>query len=198
MKFPNYLTNHKKLEKILQYCIKIGLAAVIILFAFWLEKIATHNEFVKIIAAKFGYAGTFVVAFISGFNLIIPVPAVSFVPLLVASGLNKWGLIAVLTLGMTAADAAACLLGKKFRERLEIRMEKKIAHYKEIHDRHHWAPLAILFLVASVAPLPNEVLVIPLAVIGYSAKQIVPPVFFGNMIFNYLSAQGIMTLAGLI
>src|SRR3989344_3600580 len=84
---------------------------VIIVLAFYLGQLAKDNEFVREIIHKYGYIGVFCVAIVSGFNLAIPIPAISFLPLFLESGLNMWIVTLLITIGVTIADMAAFFLG---------------------------------------------------------------------------------------
>ena len=177
---------------------QILILVAIVAAAFYFAGIAKESEAVRQVVAAYGYAGVFVVALISGFNLAVPIPAVTFLPLFLESGLAFWPTIFVIAAGMTLADTAAYILGRVGRHvASEATTEKVLRRLEGIRERYQWAPLAVLLLFASIAPLPNEILVAPLAFLGYRVRQIFPVVFVGNVIFNTLYSQGVISIFGL-
>ena len=60
-----------------------------------------------------------------------------------------------------------------------------------MHARHRFLPLGLLFLYAAFVPLPNELLVIPMAFMRYSMAAVMTAVLFGNVIFNTMWAFGV-------
>jgi len=183
-----------KLSRRTKTILELVFAAAIIILALVLSRIAIDNEFVKQEAGRYGYMGVFILAVISGFNLVIPVPAISFLPLLLIAGLDKWMVIFVISFGMTIADSAAYFLGRIGRKTIKKHSESRIAHFKEIYKNHHWTVPITLFLFASIIPLPNELLIVPLAILGCKLKDIIPPVFLGNLAFNIMSGIGLLSL----
>ena len=47
-------------------------------------------------------------------------------------------------------------------------------------------------------PLPNEILVIPMAFMRYSMAAVMTAVLFGNVIFNTLMALGVSLIFGVV
>ncbi|MFC1756904.1 VTT domain-containing protein [Patescibacteria group bacterium] len=171
---------------------------LIIALSVWLGPMVDSGDFFQKAAMKYGYLGTFVVSIVSGFNLIVPVPAVAFFPVLVSVGLNKWFLILIISLGVTIADSGAFFVGKYGRKLVKEGTLNRIEKLNELYEKHHWMPLTFLLLFASVAPLPNELLVVPLSFLGFKLKSILPVVFFGNLIFNSAVGLGLVSISGII
>lgn len=166
-----------------------------IIMAFYFANIARGDETIKSIVSSYGYLGIFVLSVISGFNLIVPIPAASFLPLFLESGLNFWITILIISLGMTLADGVAYLLGDLGKKVLPTETVKKTeSTLAIIHKHYRWAPLFILFVFASTAPLPNELIIIPLAFLGYPLWLIIAISFVGSIVFNLLYALGIINL----
>jgi membrane protein YqaA with SNARE-associated domain len=169
------------------------------LFAFWLTEIVTQNDSIQSLVARFGYVGVFIVALISGFNVVIPVPTISFLPVFLQSGLQFTPLIIIITLGMTMADLASYYIGQKGRGVLDKKEESKILmHLQTLKTRHQWLPLPLLFIFASIAPLPNEILLIPLGYLGYNIRYLIIPALMGNLVFNTGYAWGIIKLFNIL
>ena len=186
-------------KKILKFFVQ-GLSLVIVIgVAFYFADLARGNENLQRIIAGYGYIGIFVVSLISGFNLLVPIPAISFLPLFLESGLSFSTTVAVISLGMTVADSAAYFLGKWGKKMTPASFGKKIeVKIKIIHEKYNWAPLVILFLFAAVAPLPNELLLVPFAFLNYRLIHILPILFAGNIVFNLLYSKGIVNIFNLL
>src|SRR5688572_21131937 len=87
--------------------IRLGLLIVVLTLCIWLGKQALQNEAFRETIVTYGYPGLFVLAFISGFNVFVPVPSITFLPVFVASGLEFTSVIAVIVVGTTCADLVA-------------------------------------------------------------------------------------------
>jgi hypothetical protein len=70
-------------------------------------------------------------------------------------------------------------------------MAKILDQFKE---KHQFWSYFFLALYAAFAPLPNELLVIPMAFAGYRLRYIFPTVLIGNFLFNTTFALGITSL----
>jgi membrane protein YqaA with SNARE-associated domain len=172
-----------------------GLLAVLTA-AWWLARLAHDSEAVKQAVAMYGYIGVFLVAFVSGLNLVVPIPATAFIPLFLEAGLVFSVSVMVMSAGMTVADGIAYAFGFLGRTAYATVQGngKAIRRLEAIRRRHRHGPLLALLAFASFVPLPNEVMVIPLGVLGYRPTYILPIVFVGNIIFNTLYASGIVRL----
>lgn len=185
----------KQLVRILLWVVSLVL---VIAFSWWLSGFISGSERIQEIVLKFGYVGVFFAAVISGFNVVVPLPAVSFLPALTEAGLGFWTSIIVITLGMTFGDGLGYLLGYLGRAVSDIEETKIFKKLREIKDKREWLPILFLAGYASVGPLPNEVVVIPLAIMGYKFRYIFPAVFVGNFIFNTLAAYGLTNLLNIL
>jgi len=174
--------------------IRFGAVAAVMALGIWLGYIATGNEMVRLIVHRYGFVGVFLVSLVCGFNIAVPVPAVAFIPLFLASGLEFYMMIAVMVAGETAADLLSFALGRTGREIEEVRHMKIVRRLERYRKKHYWQPLAIMTVFASVAPLPNEVLTIPLGIMGYPLLHVLVPVLIGNTIFTAAVAFGMQAL----
>ena len=181
----------KKARKFIYILVFVGFISL----AFWLSEEASQNEIVQNIISRYGYLGVLVASFISGLNLIVPIPAITFLPALVAAGLNHWLTIIVITIGMTMGEMVGYVIGHTGRHLASpptiVGAMNQLEHIK---NKYHINPIMVLLIYASVVPFPNETLVIPLSFLGYRFKQILPAVLAGNLIFNSLSALGLINL----
>src|SRR3989304_1982182 len=84
----------------------------VIAAAFYLARLASGSEIIQEIVSSYGYIGIFVVAVVSGFNVFVPIPIASFMPLFIESGLSFWPTVIIMALGMTSADSIAFFLAR--------------------------------------------------------------------------------------
>lgn len=181
--------------KVSKIFLQIAALIAVIAGALYLARIASHNEVIQEIISTYGYIGIFFLALISGFNLVVPIPAISFLPLFIESGLSFWPTILIIALGMTAADFISYVLVRAGRDIVSESWGNKIFEkFDALREKYERYPLAILFIFASVVPLPNEILLVPATFWGYSWKQLLPVVLAGNLIFNILFAKGLMNV----
>jgi len=187
------------LNKNYRHLAKIILLLLVIAMALWVSGIVKDSDFVSELIRRFGYGGIFLIAVVSGFNLAIPVPAVAFMPVFVASGLNVFAVVVIMAAGMTLADFIGFLLGKASRRIAMSAFERKVLNkFEKIKEKLNWSPALALFLFASLAPFPNEIIVVPMAFLGYRFTYILLPVFLGNMVFNSIYAIGAINILKLV
>ena len=186
------------MQKYQSTLLKITALIVIVGIAFYFSKVAQSNESVQDIVLNYGYLGIFLVSIISGFNLIVPIPVISFLPLFLESGLSFWITIFIISFGLSIGDALGYVVGRVGREVASTRSKKILEKLEKIKAKSHNTPLVILFFYAFLVPLPNELIVIPLSFAGYKLKTIFPIVFIGNILFNILFGQTIVTVFGFL
>lgn len=178
-----------------RWALRIAALIAVILIVVWANEIAARNLEVRAAVQRFGYVGLLAVSAVSGFNVLVPIPVIAFFPFLMQSGLSPVPALLVIASGMTIGDLAGFLLGRAGRKLVErpawlIRLER-------VQARHALAPYVILFVYAALVPLPNELVVIPMALIGCRLVGVVGAALGGNLIFNSLAAAGFQGVFGL-
>lgn len=184
------------MRKFWKPAVEIIIIAVVILLALWSSKVAVGNEFIGLFAEEFGYLGVFVSSVANALNPIIQFPMVAFLPLLIGFGLEKWMLIFIITFAMFIVDVVVFIL---------VKMGGKYMHQRKIKDKgidvssfykdSSWMPTLILFFFESAVPLPNELVIIPLAFRGHRLIPLMPAMLFGNLAFNILAAEGFIAIS---
>ena len=157
-------------------------------FSIYLAITTSSDSNLQIMVAKFGYLGIFLFSIVSGFNVLVPIPAVAFTPTFVASGLNFWTIICIMTLGLTVGDLIGYFIGRVGKDvvketGIHSKLFEKLFAIKNKFPR---VPYFLVFLFASFVPFPNEILIIPLGFLGYHARYLLPAFFAGNIIFNII------------
>ena len=171
---------------------------LIVIVALWLSKETLNNEMIQEIISTYGYYGIFAISAISGFNLVVPIPVVTFLPAFLASGLEYWYVIFTIALGMTTGDTFGYLVGKAGKTVMTRHMKGMMKNLTKWQKKNPRAPLLFLAVYSVFAPLPNEVVVVPLAFLGYELKKIFPIILTGNFIFNVLVSKGIIHIFNII
>ena len=165
--------------------------AALLSFAVWANLQASEQETLRQTVVTLGYPGLLAASVISGFNLIVPIPVIAFFPLLIESGFTPIPTLLTIAFGMTGGDFLGYVIGNASRDIVGDRMSGIRSRVEDLHDKHPFLPLGFLLFYAAFVPLPNELVVIPLAFLRYSLLGIMCAVFFGNIVFNSLAAYGV-------
>ncbi len=178
--------------------VAVKLLAIVALVGFmaWVNLRAGDMEGARDAAAAAGYPGLFLVSVLSGFNVVWPFPVVFFYAFFIEAGFQPAPTLATIALGMTGGDLLGYLIGSTTRDMSSYRVARFRARAEALRDRHRFLPLGLLFLYAAFVPLPNELLVIPMAFMRYSMAAVMTAVLFGNVIFNTLMALGVSLIFG--
>lgn len=135
-----------------------------------------------------GLFGLFGLSILSGFNVIVPIPIAALYPSFEALGYSAPVIIGVIATGMTLGDSIGYVLGMLGRS--IVPTKGKIQQYV-LRYTHRPVLLSFLVLVyGMVIPLPNELIVIPLAALGVRWYLILIPLLIGNIFFTTLLAFG--------
>lgn len=173
---------------------RLAALALLIVLITWANIYAAEHDLVREMARRFGYPGIFLGAAASGFNLVVPVPIIAFFPFFMDVGFDRVLTVLVIALGMTTGDLVGYFLGRTTREMFAPRVRGMMARLERLRDQHPVLPFVVMFLYAAFAPIPNEVLVIPLAFLRYPLIGIFTAVLAGNLIFNSLVAFGVIRI----
>ena len=172
-----------------------GLLAILILTLIVLTASQlTQDEQARQLVNDFGYIGVVVISFIAGLNAIVPVPAGSFVPIFTAAGLELPLIIVGLVIGTTLADLLAWtvgVLGRKITLHTYPRLE---VFTQWIRKKNVWLIALFVFVYASIAPIPNEVILVPLALVGIKLRYLIIPLLAGTVIYNTMLALTAQTI----
>ncbi|MDA1334724.1 MAG: hypothetical protein O2794_01750 [bacterium] len=170
---------------------QIIVLVLVIVFAFWLSDKAQNETVIQDWVNRFGYIGIFVVSVISGFNFAVPVPAITFLPLFLASSLSFPITLLVITVGMTLADFIAYWIARTGEEFIENDTVRRLERFR---DKWFWLPLVGLGLYAAFIPFPNEILVVPLSLMKYRIRYLLGPLLIGNLVFNIITGNIVLRL----
>ncbi len=173
---------------------QLGILATVVVAALAVARIASESLAVQELVQTYGYWGVFIGSVISSLNPIISIPIVTFVPVFLNSGLEFWAIVLAIALGVTLGDTIGYFIGRAGFAVLSGHMSGYMKKIEEWRKKYPHAPLIALFIYTLVIPMPNELIVIPLALAGYKLKQILPILFVGNLIFNTALASGLVAV----
>jgi membrane protein DedA with SNARE-associated domain len=171
-----------------------SVAVSVIAVTFYLTDFVTESVSAQTVLAQFGYVGIFLLAVILGLNVIVPIAAVSFTPLFVASGLSLPLIIIALTLGTLVADALGFWFGHWSKSYIIEQYPHTYQSVSHLYTKRRSFLIPALCFYVAFLPLPNEVFLIPLAVLGMPFRHLIVPLLIGNTINQTLLAYGIQNL----
>ncbi len=182
------MTKRKKALNVFLFLLILGggLAA-----SFFLSQYVASNDASQLLIQEFGYIGILAVSFIAGLNLFIPIPAATFVPVFTAAGISLFEIIVLLVIGTMAANLLSYFLGLyggKITTTHYPELQKKLIRLYQ--KKKEWL-VYFVFLFTALMPLPDEVFLIPLGIIGVKLKQFIIPLMLGTICYQTLAAFGI-------
>lgn len=171
--------------------IKFAAIAAVMFIGAWLAQLAAGSQVIQDAVAGYGYFGLFVISVAGGFNLFVVIPPVAFLPMFLVAGADLGISLIIMTVGMSLADSLSFLLGRFGRKLATGKVKKNIEKIEKLRKRYRLAPLILMVLWASFTPLPNEIIAIPLGLMGYRLLHVLPFLLVGNAVFNILTAYGV-------
>ena len=172
--------------------LRVAALIAVVALVIWVNEAVAENVRVLEWVRRFGYPGLLAVSAVSGFNLLVPIPVIAFFPFLMEAGLDPVLSVLIIGTGMTFGDMVGYMLGRAGRRIVEE--PQWLARLERARERHRIAPYVLLFFYAAFAPVPNELIVIPLALIGCRWYGVLGAALGGNLIFNSLAAAGFQGL----
>lgn len=166
----------------------------IIAGALFLAQFVSTNDSAQAYIASAGYAGVVGVAILAGLNAILPFPAASFAPAFVEAGMTLPFIVFALVVGTIIADAIGYFFGSWSKETISLKYPISYARISRIISDHHSWVLPLVILYAALVPFPNEFILIPLALSGFSFRTLIPALIVGNSINQTVLVYGFTSL----
>ena len=171
--------------------INAAIAIGVIIVVFLHFNAITEIDYIRIAVTTYGYVGIFFASILSGFNLLVPIPVVIFTPLFTELGLNIIIVVFAISAGLTLGDLVMFYVGRGGHSLFDSDKRPFMKKMERLRDERPKTLLVVLFLFASLVPLPNELLLTPFGFMGMRLRQVLPVAFLGNLVFNTLVASGI-------
>lgn len=177
------------------HTLALGLVICAVLYGIIvLASYITNNEQAQLLVQQYGVWGVLVISFIAGLNVIVPVPAAAFVPIFTSSGLGLPLIIVVLVIGTMLADFVAYGLGRLGRTAAANSWPKLQAKITASYTTHRHLLPYLVFGFAGFVPIPNDVWLIPLGLLGIKVRVFIIPLLLGTVVYQTLSANGVQTV----
>lgn len=183
-------------KKYLPFLLLLVVLLTVTTVALYTAQFIENSASAQVIISELGYGGVILIAIIAGINVIVPVPAVTLTPIFTSAGLLLPWIILSLTVGTLIADFLGFLFGKWSRDHIYQHYPRTVASIEKIYINYPRLIVPLVFLFAAFMPLPNEVLVIPLALLSVRWRLMILPLFFGNLINQTIYAYGIDSVYG--
>ena len=185
-------------RKTIELAFILGLATVIIVSAFYLAHFIEENESARLIVEYYGVLRMVGISIISGLNLFIPVHAATFAPMFAAAGFSKLSIIGSLVVGTLVADLLSYQLARWSKAPARAHFPRFDAWLMGLRERHHAYILPATFVFAAFIPFPNEILLIPLGLMGYHFRTFALPLILGTIVNHALYAYGFVSIFDLL
>lgn len=163
---------------------------------FFAENISTEGAVAQTIQSL-GIFGIIFLALISGLNPFLPVPSATFAPLFLEAGFSIYAIIAGFVIGTTIADTIGYTVGWLGSSYANTKFPKLTERIQDFLNEHERFALPATFAYFAFAPLPNELILIPLALSNVSYKKLIIPIIIGNTIHHTILVFGYKELFGL-
>lgn len=174
---------------------QLTLAGLLIVLFIWLNVyIISHPELITVLQT-IGPIGLFLLSIMSGFNVVVPIPVSVLYPSFVAIGYAPVMVIGIIAVGTMIGDTLGFLIGRAGKQFLpDNRIAKKFLAFTTEHPH---LLMVMVFCYGMLVPMPNELIVIPLAALGVPWYKVLVPLFFGSTIFITIIALGADQITGL-
>ena len=156
----------------------------------YLTKYVANDEGAQILVQQFGYIGVLLISFITGLSFISPVPAATFSPIFTAGGIPLFVTITLAVIGTMCANFVSYFIGRlghNFTNTHYPKIQQKIFH---IYTKRKELLPYMVFGFAALIPMPDEVYLIPLGIIGVKLREFILPLFLGTVFFQTVTAFG--------
>lgn len=178
----------------LKIILAIAIFALITTAAFLAANTLQENSALQDYVKSTGILGVMVVGVLCGLNAFMPIPPATFAPLFIESGLSPLMVVGGFVIGTTIADSIGYLLGLLGQGYVNYHHPKVTNYLRRLSVRHAGYIPFIIFGFFALAPLPNEIILIPLALIGYRYKKLLLPLILGNIIHQSIMVFGYASL----
>lgn len=170
------------------------LALAAILGAFIAAEGIRDSTSAQALVEQFGVFGITTIAFIAGLNLIVPIHAATFTPIFLSAGFSIVVIILAMVIGTTVADIVSYLFGRWSKHKTSIRYKTFHDRLERLKERYHVLILPGIFFYSAFAPLPNELILVPLGLMGYRFIVVIGPLVLGTLVNQTVFSFGFASI----
>ncbi len=156
-----------------------------------LTKYVAEDVGIQKMIQEFGYLGILIISFAAGMNTLVPIPAATFVPIFTAAGIPLYVVIILLIIGTMVANLVSFAIGVyggKIVESHYPKIQSKLLQFYK--GKEKWLPY-FAFAFSAFLPVPDEIYLIPLGIMGIKLRQIIIPLLLGTIVYQTLTALGV-------
>lgn len=185
-------------KRVIRTTLFISLVIAIIAVSFFLSQAVASDAYAQSLVQKYGGFGILILSFIAGLNIFLPVPAATFAPIFVAGGMSLFSIIVLLVAGTMAANLLAYTLGRYGHQVTHSHYPELQKKFTTIYHEHAASLPYLVFFFTALVPLPDEVYLIPLGLIGVRLRVILLPLFLGTIVYQTLATFGFSNIFTLL
>lgn len=157
---------------------------------FYVANLVTQSTILQEAVQNMGILGIVATAFVTGFNIFVPIFPASFAPIFLSAGASYLTVVIGFTIGSSLADSIAYFIGKLGRVYSEDNHPKVTQAINTFIEKHHYWIFPGTYAYMALAPTPNELILIPLALAGYRYTHLLIPLLLGNFIHHSIMVYG--------
>lgn len=182
------------IRKTIHASILISIFALALITSLYMARAVEQSNIAQELVAEVSYLGVLIVAIIAGLNALVPIPAVTFVPIFLAGGLSLPIVIATLVAGTLMADLAGFYFGRLSSRFVVEHYPGTYERIKFLHEKHdRWLPFFVFFY-AGFVPFPNEAYLIPFGILGIPLLRFIIPITLGTIAHQAMAAYGMQNI----
>jgi membrane protein YqaA with SNARE-associated domain len=178
-------------RRIVNLVIFLSLITVGVFGSLVITEFVIANPEYQAMIQEFGFLGVLLISFVAGLNLFLPLPAATFVPVFTAGGMSLPSVIFFLIVGTMAANLFAYTAGHYGGKVAKIHYPAFQEKMTKLYQNHRRYMPHFVFLFTALIPLPDEVFLVPLGIIGVKLKQFILPLLCGTIFYQTFAAYGI-------
>lgn len=172
-------------------------AGLILLFAwgFFLYRFGPE-KIIQLVGIQNSYIAAFLIAVIGGTSVFTTASFYMTIATFAAGGLNIFALALISGMGVAIGDSFFFFLGTKGRKMTSSAFRKKLNKFSGwLQKLPGWVIPIFAFAYAGFVPLPNDALMISLALGKYKFLRVIPFVFLGDLALmltiSFLAQKGL-------
>jgi hypothetical protein len=188
-------TYNNKFKRILQLVLLIAFIFSIFILVYFFGP----AELVNMIGVKNSYLLAFLVSFFGGFSSGGSITFISLLITLVAGGINPINLGILAGIGLAIGDIIMFYTGSKGRDLVNEKWDQKLNMFAEVFEKNKWLKKAtpvIAYIYIGILPLPNDIMILFLAMIKYPTSKMNIIIILSDLTFALLIT--ILTSRGII
>jgi membrane protein YqaA with SNARE-associated domain len=140
-------------------------------------------QFLLGLVEKYGYFGAFIGSILGNITIALPTPY-AFLITALGSNLNPFILGIVSGFGATLGELASYWMGLASRKALNPQQLDRLDIVKRLVEKYG----SLIIVLFAVTPLPDDLLLVPLGMMGYEAEKMVVSVWAGKTVLALVLA----------